>query len=101
MTAQEIGKAIINGDFDTQGMNTIIEAVKQAQRLGRTKRNALAISSLMVGGTGTLTDLRPKSLNGTKVEIMGIKQTRVDVKEIGKEGYNSRYTVPAQCIIPD
>ena len=101
MNATQIATEIINGTFTTAEMNQIIEAVKNAQRLGRARRSAIAITQMAVGITGTLTGLKPKSLNGTKVKVLTINRSRVEVQEVGNETWGGRYTVPAQCVIPD
>lgn len=97
-TANEIATAIVAGNFSTADMNIIIDAVKNAQRLTRQRNGAVAMASIRVGATGVLQGLTPKSINGTKVKVVGIKRSRVVVQEEGNTGYSGRYTVPAECV---
>lgn len=98
MKANEIAKAIIEGNFTQAEISGIWTALQEAQRLGRAKQTAVALSQMRIGATGTLQNLRPARINGTRVEVKEIKRTKVTVQEIGKTGFDSRYRVPASCI---
>lgn len=70
MTAHEISRAIINGDFKNEDLNTIIEAVKYARaQLVRTATRKLSpgdtVSFTGRGGrtvTGTVSDIKIKNV---------------------------------------
>jgi len=100
-TITEISKAILDGNFTRDELQLIFDAARQADKLRSQKESTLNLTKLKVGGFGTLTGLTPKKLNGKRVEIKEITRGKVRVQEVGNDGWDGGYRVPASCITPD
>lgn len=58
------------------GMNAIITAIRERQKINRAGERAVAQATLKVGMSVRLEGLRPKYWNGTEGTITGFNQTR-------------------------
>lgn len=100
MKAEEIVKAIIEGSFTRDEIDSFYAAYKTASGLQRERANAIAMSSVRIGAIGKITNIKPAKWNGVEVEVIKINKKRIEVKETGKE-HAWPFTIPATCFIPN
>lgn len=91
-----------------EGINAVVRAINERQKLNRALKTAVAKSTLSVGMTATISGISPKYLNGMKGTLKNFNKTRsrVDVvitdnqhdyrKSIGQTVHG----IPVQCLTP-
>lgn len=99
MKAEEIVKAIIEGNFSKDEINSFYNAYKTAERMRRDRDSAIALSTIKIGTKGKITNIRPVKWNGVEVEVTKINKKRIEVKELNKE-HAWPFTIPATCFVP-
>jgi hypothetical protein len=102
----ELAPAILAGDFDND-IDKIYTLLKDRSKLVRAIQSATVKSQLRPGSHCTITNIRPKSLNGVEVEVINIKDTTATVKLVNQsDGWrNGRFGTmpfgcPMSCLIP-
>lgn len=99
---------ITDASVDTAGINSIIRAVRERQKISRSMERAVAQSTLRVGMSVRLEGLAPKYWNGTEGIIVKFNQTRTraDIR-ITQSSHSGKITVglvrngfPLTCLKP-
>lgn len=67
---------VTDRSVDTAGLNAIISAIKDRQRMNRATQSAVAKATLSVGMTVSISGIRPKYYNGAKGTIVAFNKTR-------------------------
>ena len=81
MTAQEVMLTILDGGYD-EHLDTLRETIRDRSKDLRAKKAKINGLLLTEGDHVLLQGLSPKYLNGTVVEVVEVKKTRVTVKAI-------------------
>lgn len=100
MKAEEIVKAIIEGSFTKDEIDSFYRAYKTAETMRRERDSAIALSKIRVGAVGKIANIRPAKWVGVEVEVTKINKKRIEVKETNKE-HAWPFTIPAICFIPN
>ena len=95
---------VTDASVDTTGLNSLITAIKERQRINRANTKAIAKATLNLGDTVSISGIRPKYLNGVigKIKSFSPQRSHANIEVINTQGDHrvgaSQYGIPIQCL---
>lgn len=103
MKNKEIIENIINGNYSSEELTDIAQAVRSAQELVKQQKAAIMKATLKPGDNVELFGLSPKSINGLIATVVAVKKARVSVDipvdyKAGRWSGAKSVDVPLSCV---